>query len=243
MMAGAALHQHSPRLVYRELERLRSLAFPISSAAYLHSNRAYLGDAAVKQYSSALNAYVLKRAYWNDWLPYRYHLQGAIGRFLDIGGGLGVFSLLAAVLGRAARVTLIEKAERDAEGEVFPMAKLFEDLMRANRVGNARFVEAGEGFVSRVGSETYTHICSFRALGFLFPYDWYREFILDRLETGGTLLLDVRKAGFLERQDNSVRGRFNSEDPSELLRLLKGDFGSVKTLGEGSASIRLLASR
>jgi hypothetical protein len=210
---GQLSRGYGPWQEWQRLSKLAQLRITPALVDYLEKNQSYINPEYKDFFGSDVAAYVVGRSYCDDFCTAEPHFGPVGAPLLDIGGGVGVFSLLYAYF-HQGEVVMAEKEVRSGEGELFPLPSLFKGLLEANGLGEkGRFVSPAE--LASLPKNTFPLVVSFRALGFLFPYRWYRETILASLTLNGKLILDLakEKSSFTEKQSDSIKGRFQ---PGEL---------------------------
>jgi hypothetical protein len=195
----------------------------------------YLGPHMLKRFKNdAAKAYIHGRTEDCDVFPLLPHLPEKVENILNIGGGAGVFEPLIFNHLNRPKITLVDKADRLApDGVTYSLKNLAEDFWRANGIGSeqSRFLTP-ENYERFACDRHYDVIVSFRALAFLFPYDWYGPFIEKYLRPGGILVIDIKRIGseFDRGVNQAIHNRFGaSPDTAEqVITKLKNAIGPVK---------------
>lgn len=225
--------------------RFEDLSVPPAAAAFLRANPGY-----VKRHAGA--GMPAEEAYFRfrvveDWTQLQPHLPPAPFAALDLGCGVGGVALLLAREGGADRLTVVDKSRREHEQGSFDVVGAARELLEANGVasGSVRALSSQDpGLHALLRRERFDLVVSLRALGYMFPYEAYRETLLACLKPGGRLVLDLRlmDSGAL-RGKPVIEERFRLVGfPSEreVLARLEADFGPAAELGRAATYVRVL---
>lgn len=220
---------------------------------YLDINKDYVGPELIKKHNGSPTwAYLKGRIYDKDLAPLISTIGTNIRDVLDIGGGIGAFEaqLHHHLKQKTQSLTVVDKTTREVDGHTFSMKTLVEEFWQANGIPKkaARFLEVGTPETEKALSEKqYDLVVSFRALSFLFPYEWYGSYIKSNLKIGGFLVLDIKKVGseFDKNCDADIHARFgpNPKTHTEVIQMLEQELGPAKVISDNPNSTRVIVQR
>lgn len=183
-----------------------------------------------------------------DWYRLRPHLPERVTSVLDIGSGLGAIDLLIYRHLGEPHLTFVDRAQRWEGTRKFNVIETSRGLLSANGVPLRKMTHLDaydSGTLGKIAAGSYDLVLSLRGLGYLFPYEAYRDAILASIMPGGSFILDARNMVFSRAHapehaaEMVAAGLKESED---LIADLERDFNSVRIVPDkGTDRIRLLA--
>lgn len=185
-----------------------------------------------------------------DWRNIRPHLPSNIGKVLDIGCGIAGLDLaLCRGLGRA-RLFLVDKDRREQGDRSFDVLATAREFLAANGVRPrdiATLSSQSGDLHERLKRRRYDLVLSLRGLGYMFPYETYRETLRSVVAKDGRLILDIRLMDARRLKSSAViyerfrKAGFPSKDA--VIGQLEQDFGEAREIGRSRDYARVLVKR
>jgi len=228
----------------------QSVVFSEEVTEYLNLNPHFYANKRVKRNTAHLGQIEPGEAYFKgriqqDWQVIERFLPKSADSILDIGSGLGGMALLLSRrYGKRAKLHLAEKGEKDFDGQQVHVLSVAKRFLVENKVPaeNIHLYDPKVNFQA-LASQRFDLIVSFRALGYIFPYEIYRQTIRDTLRRGASLIMDVRR-NEIATVDAGIAKRFGDDDRVEdsLMAQLRSDFDRIAIIEHTGTYRRVVAS-